>query len=390
MSTLSIAAPATERRAATSSRNINLDGLRGLALLLVFAYHTCSSDTPQFHDYCNLPALAAPVRALVWLAGKGWAGVDLFFVLSGFLITGILLDARGSRNYFRVFYFRRALRIFPIYYLSLLFLFAVVPTHYGWREQMWYWFNISNLHSAFHPQSIPTLTHFWTLAVEEQFYLVWPWVVSRCRSRRLFLISLGGIAAAIILRNLPAVQGLNLIHDNFIYRLTPFRVDSLLFGALLAIAIKRGLQREGSLKWILGALGVGTGLVAFAMRDAAGMARYGLTGFALIASGLVLLCALWGDHRSVAFFRLRPLCELGRYSYCIYVIQLFVIVVVGHAMRHRLFSASHPYASLVAVAGLELCVCYGLARLSWELIEGPALSLKRLMRYQRNHATPYD
>jgi peptidoglycan/LPS O-acetylase OafA/YrhL len=72
------------------------------------------------------------------------------------------------------------------------------------------------------------------------------------------------------------------------------------------------------------------------------------------------------------------------------VIQLFVIVVVGHTMRHTLFSTSHPYISLVVVAGLELCVCYGLARLSWELIEGPALSLKRLMRYQRNHATPYD
>jgi peptidoglycan/LPS O-acetylase OafA/YrhL len=362
-----------------------LDGLRGVAILLVFAYHTCSSNAPPFKACCSASAMAMPLRVLMRIADQGSSGVDLFFVLSGFLITGILLDARGSSNYFRVFYFRRALRIFPVYYLSLIFLFRLV--HPSWREQVWYWLNLSNLRSAFAPQRIPALSHFWSLAVEEQFYLVWPWVVSRFRERRLFLVSLAGIVAATILRNLPAVQQVNVVYDNFIYRFTPFRVDSLLFGALIAIAIKKGLSRDGSIKWILGSWICGSALAGLATRSAAGVSRYGFTGTALIASGLVLLCALWSGHRAVQVFRLRPLRELGRYSYCIYVIHLFVIAVLGDFLRSHFSVTAHPYPSLLAAAAVELCICYGFARLSWALIEGPALSLKRLMKYQPRHAT---
>lgn len=104
------------------------------------------------------------------MARFGWAGVDLFFVLSGFLITRILAESRGARNYFRVFYVRRFLRIFPLYYASLLLL--VVLFGVGARESAWYWLYASNVRMTLDGWPAAPISHFWSLAVEEQYYLV--------------------------------------------------------------------------------------------------------------------------------------------------------------------------------------------------------------------------
>ena len=131
-----------------TTRLHQLDGLRAFAFLAVFAHH----------------ALGAPLL---------WAGVDLFFVLSGFLITAILVKQQGSKSFFRSFYSRRFLRIFPAYYLVLAVTFALFDAQ--WREH-WYWyvFYISNIQDAFVSMGSPLLTPMWSLAVEAQFYVLWP------------------------------------------------------------------------------------------------------------------------------------------------------------------------------------------------------------------------
>ena len=151
-----------------------LDGLRGLAVVLVLLFHLD-----------RLSGAAWPDRVLARLFGAGWVGVDLFFVLSGFLITGILVDTAAQRNFFRNFYARRALRIFPLYYALLVVGFAVYPTFApaihadrDWRlfldGQWWFWSYLANIRLAAVGGAPMNFGHLWSVAIEEQFYLVWP------------------------------------------------------------------------------------------------------------------------------------------------------------------------------------------------------------------------
>jgi peptidoglycan/LPS O-acetylase OafA/YrhL len=158
-------------------RVASLDGLRGLAVLLVLAHHSAQTAGRPDHPL-NL--------FLNGILLAGWTGVDLFFVLSGFLITGILYDARGRANYFRTFFMRRFLRIFPLYYVSLLILVVLLPAllppdpalQHMQQELPWYWAFLANVRIAYAGWSESSyILHFWTLAVEEQFYIVWPFLV---------------------------------------------------------------------------------------------------------------------------------------------------------------------------------------------------------------------
>lgn len=213
-----------------------LDGLRGFAVLMVFYYHTC-----------NVPTVPAHWRIF---AGMGWSGVDLFFVLSGYLITNILVSSRDSITYYTSFYARRALRIGPVYYLALAIIIFVQPhlyhhmhplrpiPAYSWHQQALYWFNLSNLRSAFYPIEIPLASIYWSLAIEEQFYALWPAIVRRVTNRTILIVCICEVSLSMLLRCLPTVQAWNHTYDNFIYRLTPFRLDGLLLGALLASICK--------------------------------------------------------------------------------------------------------------------------------------------------------
>src|SRR5467141_1688790 len=177
-----------------------LDGLRGLAIIMVLFVHFVGACQPE----------SAFERILIKGSNYGVWGVDLFFVLSGYLITGILYDSKGSAHYYRNFYVRRILRIFPLYYgvlFLLFFVFPLFPSVYptgleeSARHQAWVWPFGVNLFIALRGWwALPYISHFWSLAIEEHFYLLWPLVVFSFRRETLERICLGVIVAALALR----------------------------------------------------------------------------------------------------------------------------------------------------------------------------------------------
>jgi peptidoglycan/LPS O-acetylase OafA/YrhL len=218
-----------------------LDGLRGLAILLVMFYHYGVGINHQ----------QSLIQHVVWsLSGFGWTGVDLFFVLSGFLITRILLQSRDADNYFSSFYARRFLRICPIYYVSLFVLFLVVPlilrtesAHMpSLHERLWYFAYLQNWLNVFGRMAWPImLTHYWSLGVEEQFYLIWPLIIYCLPPKRLLQSIIAACIFSLILRlTLMAL----LVSPETIYRNTFTRMDALFIGAACALLIRNELWTE--------------------------------------------------------------------------------------------------------------------------------------------------
>jgi peptidoglycan/LPS O-acetylase OafA/YrhL len=184
-----------------------LDGLRGVAILSVMAFH--------FWMFGTTVGITFAERAYNSIASKGWVGVDLFFVLSGFLITGILYDSRQDPRYYRVFYARRTVRIFPLYYASLALFFFLIPwilrslhpvelvnVHTGATAKLFAWTYLLNWIEGLKGFSVAPLPlqHFWSLAIEEQFYLVWPFLVLTLARRRLMWLCMGLMVLAFALR----------------------------------------------------------------------------------------------------------------------------------------------------------------------------------------------
>src|SRR5271157_2343931 len=198
-----------------------LDAVRGLAVLLVLVHNT--DIYPSLH--------------LGLIASNGWMGVDLFFVLSGFLITGILVDTKKSEGYFRNFYARRCLRIWPLYYSALLFMFVIVPllrpseaqTVFEARSSPWwaYLFFLQNFLIPIPTMATGLLGVTWSLAVEEQFYLVWPWVIRYFSFTQVRRIAIAVICVSPALRFYLSLNHINIYSNPFC------RLDALMAGALL-------------------------------------------------------------------------------------------------------------------------------------------------------------
>ena len=191
-----------------------LDGLRGVAILMVVVLHFTFLLTRDYRRF-------APLYA----ARLGFIGVDLFFVLSGFLITGILLDSKDSPRYFRNFYARRFLRIFPPWYLFLVFVFFVAPrialgVAGGSIARWWYFSYLTNFALVRYGEGNAFADIGWSLAIEEQFYLVWPAVVLLLSGRRLRRLCVTIVVAAIALRGILGPE-----HFKAAYFLTPARMD---------------------------------------------------------------------------------------------------------------------------------------------------------------------
>lgn len=364
-------APSRPRRAESHVRAY--DGIRGIAILLVLLRHV-GEDGPARR-------LGGAVAAAL---NAGWLGVDVFFVLSGFLITGILLDARGegtrpAAGYFRNFYARRALRIFPAYYLFLAIVFVVghPATPYG---TWWYWSYLSNALIARHgwPDGPWETGHLWSLAVEEQFYLVWPAIIALTPRRWLPGLCLWLIAAAVAMR-------VTLIHHGMplaAYVLMPSRADTLAIGALLAIVLKRGwhVRVPGLTVVTLGVLGALFVTHQLDHRLTIG----GLVIGSLATSLLTAACIGQVSDNRVLRRALEwgPLVSFGTYSYAIYLVQLPIRGAMDLWLGTRIDALPALLGVLTNLVVLA-SVSWGIAWISWRVFERPILSLKRFVPMPR-------
>ena len=353
-----------------------LDGLRGLAVLIVLVFHT-------------LPITDRSSSAItLWntIAKSCWVGVDLFFVLSGFLITAVLLKSTGDSHYFRNFYTRRALRILPLYFTLLFGLIYVIPYlvpttalpplyHRLTDNQLWVWTFLQNFLQSRAPHELPGLGHFWTLAIEEQFYLVWPALVFWLSRRNLAILSI----AVCLLE--PAARWLCL-HFGYstlaVRELTYLRLDSLLFGALLCLLLRQTQAIATTLKLLsLAALAV-LGYIlyqnTFLPYESPAIDIAGYSAIAILCTGLIYLCLQ--DHlHSQRFFSAPLLRWFGHYSYGIYIFSIPTLLCFENFIAPRL----HLHGAFIWPVVRLFCtglLSTALAYLSWHLLESPFLNLK--------------
>jgi peptidoglycan/LPS O-acetylase OafA/YrhL len=356
-----------------------LDGLRGMAILLVIPHNA--------DIFSNSAAWLWPVALL---AHAGWIGVQLFFVLSGFLITRNLLDSRDRPHYFRAFYVRRALRIFPLYFLTLLAGLVLLPLFVTYtpealashQHQVWLWTFTSNWSQPF-GIDVSGFSHFWSLAVEEQFYLVWPFVVLLAAGRRLLWICVALVLVALLSRAFMQVSGAK---PEMIYMFTFCRMDALAMGAAMAVVS----QSTPAMQWINGhsravlaiAFGVLLGVALYTHSYSVFDPHTLVTGQTLLAAAFALLVVSVGSISRGTFGQLlRRLLEMswlrrvGRYSFAMYVFHLPLIVVLGSTVRESLSFAGSATPLLYALTFIGLSFLAGMA--SYHLLEKHFLALKR-------------
>jgi len=362
-----------------------LDAVRGLAILLVLFIHIGG----------NMPAPKNDAwKVFGSLTSSCWVGVDLFFVLSGFLITGILYDTGQATNFFRAFYARRFLRIFPLYY-GFLFLLGIltIPLDIEWRSREWIYLLylqnthvMKNVHSAAFSPFI-TIDHLWSLAVEEQFYCVWPAMVFFVKDRIKLMKMAGLLMAGSMLVRLVMLYG----HKSLwmIYVFTPARADSLMIGSVLALLFRSDAALQQQLKRlaifvlpasviVLVILALPTGGLSFSSKN---VIIFGYTIIGLASAALITL-SLTSGTLGVAINR--PFLRwLGKCSYGIYVLHLPVMQLLLHL--HTVTQIEDLYSNswwrlLIVVSTAAFAV--GLAFLSFEFYESRFLRLKRFFRYQ--------
>jgi len=366
-------------RSSLGGHLLTLDGVRGLAIVMVLA-----------HNLNVLAGRQTPAgQAVEFLDDLGWVGVQLFFVLSGFLITGILLDTRESDNYYRAFLARRVLRIFPLYYGTLAVAFVVLPLvgsrHPPPEGQVWLWTYTSNWAAPAGHEN-PEFPHFWSLAVEEQFYLVWPFVVRALSPRRLLALCVGLGAAAFVIRVGMRLGGSG---PQPVYMWTICRMDALALGGAVATtlriphaAVAVG-RRDRAIGW--GALGLALAGFLITRGDPRTTILSQTIGYSILAitfAGLVFAAVMVEARRRGALYRAlawRPLRALGTYSYGMYVFHMPIHRAIGLPILRQWVREDEPVGAKIGVAYLVAtsAVTFLVAVVSYHLIEQRFLGLKR-------------
>ena len=388
----------------TTARIPEWDGIRGAAILLVVFYHYIYGTVPE-----NAGGIAGFIRAVFPLS---WSGVDLFFVLSGFLIGGILMDQRESGNYFKTFYLRRVCRIVPLYFVWLI-LFLVLALAVSWRTSSewlgtifnreipgfprWgYFLFLQNLYIAkVGVFGSPWLAATWSLAVEEQFYLLLPLAIWLIRPKKRFGAFVLLIALVPVLRTL-----FFLFHSGtFVYVLLPCRADALMLGVLCAYFVREPTwfaRLERNRSWlhaifVILLLGI-VGLTAFVrgpeikIFNSFEMVTFGFTWIALFYACLLLMVATAKTGVLAGVFRSRLLRHFGLIAYGMFLMHMAVDcvahgLILGKSSELRNFSD-------VAVTGLAFGVTWLLAVLSWRFLEMPIIRWGHSFRYLSNKKTP--
>jgi peptidoglycan/LPS O-acetylase OafA/YrhL len=357
-----------------------LDGVRAIAILMVIVYHSLN----------GLPGMTGMQRLALLLTNQGWLGVDLFFVLSGFLITGILIDARDSTHALRNFYARRVLRIVPVYVVFLLFslwVAAAIGTSSAdeaaqlHQTQLWYWSYSLNILIALRTWSAITFPtgHLWSLAVEEQFYLLWPLAVllmSPVALRRTALACIVGAELCRLGFVLAGFEG----QVNFV--LLPTRMDTLAAGAFLACAYRdpalwaRVLRARQSLSLLALVLILATILYRNTIDNQESFEQ--LVFFpAVVALGVVIVSSAAAGN---AWLSSRTLGFIAKISYGMYVWHLVVMrLILTKVSVPETTSPQAWWIFYAVMAGGTICGTLVVAWLSWHVIERPFLGLKRFV-----------
>ena len=357
-----------------------LDALRGLAIVAVFLFHA---------SIVTIFDLDQPSVFTTLGASLGWIGVDLFFAISGFLITRIALNHRGSEGFYRSFWFRRCLRIVPPYYALLVVVLASWPAlleksspdQTGQEIPAFaYWVFLSN---AFMAQAadhgLKPLSITWSLAVEMQFYLLWPIIVRALSGRALTASIYGLLLAAFVGRIVFLAAGGS---ELAVFVLLPFRCDALLGGALAACLVSEQRPLPSTpLLWggalLSGALLTGGLLsgneIVYGSPSLISL-KYSLVGI-LSFCLLSLVLAEVRIAKALSMGALLP--TIGRYSYGLYLIHYAVLLLLAGWLYGE---AALPYAFPVLLF-VGALISVAVALFSWVAIEGPALRLKRLIPY---------
>ncbi|MEO5755168.1 MAG: acyltransferase [Chthoniobacterales bacterium] len=353
-----------------------LDGVRGIAIILVLLWHyvRCELvDGPQTHFLMTALSLT-------------WSGVDLFFVLSGFLIAGILIDHRNSANYFKVFYLRRVCRIFPLYFLLLGLFVGLSSTPiskipwFAWLFQsplpIWSYATFTQnifmgLRGNFGANGLGVT---WSLAVEEQFYLIVPILIYCFPRRRLFCIFVIAVLSAPVLRC--AFPGFHTEVN------TPWRSDSLLSGAALAVLVRwhpfiSAVRRNrGFLVALVFMLLGGTLVMTVRPQHFGAFLHFWLAG---LYTAFILMAFVGTETNALRWLSSPILVWFGQLSYGIYMFHQPIAAVVHGLIRHGPPKMRAPFDVWVTL--LALCVTLVLAALSFRFFEGPILRLGHRFRY---------
>ncbi len=365
-----------------NSRNTALDGLRGIAILAVMLCHSSIIGPNQPESSFGTTLLA--------LFDFGWAGVDLFFVLSGFLITQIILSSRNNAGWINSFFIKRAFRILPIYFLFISLLVIAGYTiksqdgefNFITDNQFYYWLMAQNFIALITNNWWPGLFydgHLWSLAIEWQFYMVWPFIAGRLSHKALALFSCFVILVALITRII--LWQLD-THIAIIYTHTITRMDSIAIGALIAIIVGSGINKTlpRKISNVLICNGIVFIAVTFYFYGRASyhvplMYTVGYTIIATLFAGLILKAVTNNDDATFnRILSTRFLTMVGKYSYAMYIIHLPLMNTLGIYVKE--FTSKNFYAQWIYLPTLFIATLL-IAMVSWKIIEKPALSFAK-------------
>jgi peptidoglycan/LPS O-acetylase OafA/YrhL len=350
-----------------------LDGLRGIAIILVICCHNLNFF-PHFEF--------------------GWVGVDLFFVLSGFLITDILLKTKDAKNFIQNFYIRRILKIFPLYYGVLLLFFVIAPAlqslqiqyNYYHTNQAMLWLHLNNWLCIINtrPTDNMLVNHFWSLSVEEQFYLVWPILILTVKNTRV----LGQIAYLIlitcVLCRFSSWLYFGSGYTNFCFQYMT-RLDGLCVGSLIAIWRCGSYEqtKRNIIRLALGAFGFHIVLIILTKTVFNNVPHFPFLGYTTIAVifGIIVFLAIEKrNFYSKLLLENKVIKYIGKISYGLYVYHWPILALFKIYLLNTLTNKGFtPHSGYIMVSLIALAVAVLLSSLSYYLFEKKLLALKDII-----------